>query len=112
MTKSKPPEIPESVQQQADKIVQKFNKTVIKDPSRYYVPRFKGKYLHLDRVSIRRPDRICRLKYNGQIDDWDFAIYKYSDGAYDPDEWAFPGSEHVDGTIEGAMKAGLKAYPD
>ena len=43
--------------------------------------------------------------------DWEFAIFKYSDGNYDADEWMFPGSEHVDGTIEGAMRAGLEAYP-
>jgi hypothetical protein len=30
---------------------------------------------------------------------------------YDPDEWFFPGSEFVDGTLQGAMKAGLEAYP-
>ncbi len=42
---------------------------------------------------------------------WEFAIYKYSDGRYDPDEWFFPGSGEVDGTIEGAMQAGLQAYP-
>jgi hypothetical protein len=42
---------------------------------------------------------------------WEFAIYKYSDERYDPEEWMFPGAEEVDGTIEGAMRAGLKAYP-
>jgi hypothetical protein len=42
---------------------------------------------------------------------WDFAIYKYSDEAYDSDEWFFTGAEEVDGTIVGAMRAGLKAYP-
>ena len=42
---------------------------------------------------------------------WEFAIYKYSDERYDPEEWIFPGAEEVDGTIEGAMRAGLKAYP-
>ena len=30
---------------------------------------------------------------------------------YDAEEWFFPGEEHIDGTIEGAMKAGLEAYP-
>ena len=112
MPRTKAPDISEAVQQQANEIVQKFNKKVIKDPIRYYLTRFKGKYLFLDRVDVGRPGRICRLKYNGQIDDWDFAIYKYSDGVYDPEEWAFPGSNFIDGTIEGAMKAGLKAYPD
>jgi hypothetical protein len=37
--------------------------------------------------------------------------YKYSDERYDEEEWFFPGAGHVDGTIEGAMKAGLEAYP-
>jgi hypothetical protein len=45
------------------------------------------------------------------MDDWEFAIYKYSSERYDPDEWFFPGVGLVDGTIEGAMKAGLEAYP-
>ena len=42
---------------------------------------------------------------------WEFAIYKYSDEHYDPTEWFFDGSGEVDGTIEGAMRAGLQAYP-
>ena len=45
------------------------------------------------------------------MDDWDFAIYKYSTEKYDLDECMFPGDQFVDGTIEGAMKAGLQAYP-
>ena len=40
-----------------------------------------------------------------------YSIYKYSDEHYDEEEWFFPGNEHVDGTLEGAMKAGLEAYP-
>jgi hypothetical protein len=30
---------------------------------------------------------------------------------YAPNKWSFPGSELVDGTIEGAMRAGLEGYP-
>jgi hypothetical protein len=41
---------------------------------------------------------------------WDFAIFKWSTETYDPDEWMFPGSDLVDGTVEGAMRAGLEAY--
>jgi putative transposase len=44
-------------------------------------------------------------------DRWEFAIYKYSDERYDADEWLFPGAGYVDGTLEGAMRAGLEAYP-
>jgi hypothetical protein len=53
---------------------------------------------------------ICRLTYTGKLDDWGFAIFKWSNERYDPDEWFFPGAEELDGTIEGAMRSGLKAY--
>ena len=42
---------------------------------------------------------------------WEFAIYKYSSEGYDDDEFFFPGAGNVDGTVEGAMLAGLEAYP-
>ena len=45
------------------------------------------------------------------MDGWEFAIYKHSSERYDPDEWFFPGAGNVDGTVEGAMEAGLEAYP-
>jgi hypothetical protein len=45
------------------------------------------------------------------MDDWDFAIYRHSRERYDPEEWFFPGSQLVNGTIQGAMEAGLAAYP-
>jgi hypothetical protein len=54
---------------------------------------------------------MCRLTYTGKMDGWEFAIFKWSDEAYDPDEWFFPGFEEVDGTVQGAMRAGLEAYP-
>ena len=54
---------------------------------------------------------MARLEYLGKIDEWDFAIFKWSTEAYDPEEWFFPGAELVDGTIEGAMMAGLEGYP-
>lgn len=55
-------------------------------------------------------DKICRLTYNGDLEKMDFAIYKYSSEKYDPSEFSFPGSNHVDSSLEGAMKARLKAY--
>ena len=78
-----------------------------------YVPRFKKKFLYLDRAGLRgRLSEICRLTWTGDMNSWEFAIYKHSTNRYDPDEWFFPGAEEVDGTIEGAMRAGLAAYPD
>jgi hypothetical protein len=41
----------------------------------------------------------------------EFAIYKFSTGKYDPKERGFPGAEYLDGTIEGAVKAIISAFP-
>lgn len=54
--------------------------------------------------------KLGRLKYNGQMDKWDFAVFRYSREFYDPDEWMFPGAEELDGTIEGALRAGQEIY--
>lgn len=103
--------IPAQVREWADEIIQRFNTNVIKNPKRAYIARYRGSYLYLDRLEYEKQRPIARLTYAGSPEDWAFAIYKYSDERYDAEEWLFPGSEHVDGTIEGAMKAGLEAYP-
>jgi hypothetical protein len=104
-------QIPNDIKQRADEVVNQFNKTVIKKTSSYYVTRYKGDFLYLDRANYGQRGSICRLTYTGDFTNWGFAIFKYSSETYDSSEWFFPGSEHVDGTIEGAMKAGLAAYP-
>lgn len=103
--------IPESIKKQVAEIVKRFNAEAIKDPDQFYITRYRGNYLYLDRNDYGTVGPICRLEFNGKMDNWDFAIFKYSSERYDPDEWFFPGSELVDGTVEGAMKAGLEAYP-
>ena len=62
-------------------------------------------------AGCRCPGLICRLRYTGCFEKWEFAIFKYSSMTYDSHEWMFPGSQFIDGTIEGAMKAGMEAYP-
>jgi hypothetical protein len=103
--------IPPEVKEQADEIVKNFNETGIDDPHVYYLTRYRGRFLYLDLVSYEQIGPICRLEYTGDINQWEFAIFKYSDERYDPEEWFFPGSGYIDGTIAGAMKAGLEAYP-
>jgi len=114
--------IPAEVQEEVQKLIDEFNSVHLKEstallntffPSkkkRGYSARFKGKYLYLDRTDRSEPLPICRLTWNGKIDNWDFAIYKYSSEKYDAEEWFFPGEEFVDGTVTGAMKAGMEAY--
>ena len=103
--------IPDEVKTDVEAIVQHFNTTVLRNPHCLYVPRYRGKFLYLDRQDDGRQHPICRLEYTRNMGDWSFAIYKYSDERYDTEEWFFPGAGHVDGTVEGAMKAGLEAYP-
>lgn len=103
--------IPDLIKKQIDEIVERFNKKVIGDPNCFYLTRYRGSFLYLDREDHGVSSHVCRLRYNGDMKSWDFAIYKYSSERYDSEEWFFPGAGHVDGTIEGAMKAGLEAYP-
>ena len=102
--------IPDDIKAQMNEIVARFNEGS-GDPTCFYAARFRGSYLYLDRSDFGQIGSICRLKYTGDMDNWGFAIYKFSSERYDLEEWFFPGSEYVDGTVEGAMRAGLQAYP-
>ena len=55
--------------------------------------------------------KLGRLKYNGQMDNWDFAVFKYSREFYDADDWMFPGAMNLNGTIRGALSTGIELYP-
>ena len=102
--------IPAEIKNEVERIVSEFNRDVLKSSDCYYVSRYRGRYLYLDRVTFGCQSQICRLTYTGKIEDWEFAIFKYS-SERDPDEWLFPGSQFIDGTVEGAMKARMEAYP-
>jgi len=104
--KSIPAEVKERVQQTVDR----FNEDELGECGMLYTVRFRGRHLYIDRDDGAGARPICRLTYTGDMNAWDFAIYKYSSERYDPDEWRFPGAEAVDGAIEGALRAGMKAY--
>ena len=109
MTKMK---IPPEVKTQVDEIVARFNQTVLKkQPHRWFSTRYRSQYLYLDRPETYRTWPVCRLTYTGKMDEWEFAIYKFSVERFDPNEWMFYGYGEVDGTIEGAMRAAMQAYP-
>jgi hypothetical protein len=102
--------IPVEAREAALRIIARFNQKVLAASGCCYAPRFKGKYLYLDREDSGNVGPICRLEYIKRKRHWEFAIYKCSDNCYDPEECFFPGSDLVDGTIEGALKAGMEAY--
>jgi hypothetical protein len=103
--------ISDEVRASVEARVAQFNQAEVEDPHQYFSVRFRGKYAYLDRDEYGHLGPRARLTYTGDLEHWDFAIYKYSDNGYDPDEWFFPGAQHVDGTIEGALRAAMLAYP-
>ena len=103
--------IPQEIKTKANKIIEGFNSSTLEDDPEYaYVPRYKERFLYLDRNEEGLVSPIARLEYTGDFSKWNFAIFKYSVERYDPNEWFFPGSEELNGTIIGALKAAEKAY--
>ena len=102
--------IPVQFREQALSAVKQFNETELADTGSRYIARFKGKYLYLDRDDSGDIEHICRLDFAGPKRGWYFAIYNYSDGRYDEEDWFFPGNQLVDGTVDGALRAGMVAY--
>jgi len=104
--------IPEEIQKEVNKIISTFNEKVYKKkPGVEFYAIYKGDFLYLNRKEGEADGPIARLRFNGQIDNWDFAIFRWSNERYDPNEFLFPGSNHINGSIEGALKAGNEAYP-
>ena len=100
------------IQEKVNKIIDDFNASEFKNqPDFMYYPMYRSGFLYIYRKEGEKDGPICRLKYTGNFTGWDFAIYKYSRDKYDSNEFCFPGFQYINGTIEGALKAGIEAYP-
>ncbi len=106
-------EIPKEIQVEVIKIIDTFNEIHFKGRKVdiAYYPVFKGKDLLLNRMEFGKDSPVARLTYTENMNKWDFAIFRWTTEEYDPEEDFFPGVQFVDGTVEGAMKAGMAAYP-
>jgi hypothetical protein len=82
--------IPDEIKAQVNEIVARFNEGS-GDPTCFYATRYRGNYLYLDRSDFGQIGPICRLKYTGDMNNWEFAIYKFSSERYDPEECFSPG---------------------
>lgn len=102
--------IPDEVKEDVREIIDRFNEGELGEWPIEYSGRFRGCHLYLYRDDGSGPGPICRLSYTGNMHAWEFAIYKYSTDRYDPEEWWFPGAEKLDGTVKGALRAGMEAY--
>jgi hypothetical protein len=104
--KTIPPEVKREVEEQ----VEIFNIKELYPMNRAYFVRFRGRfaYFYKDDGNGLRP--VCRIKHNGKMTNWEFAIFKWSSERYDSEDTWYPGFVFVDGTVQGALMAGLKAF--
>ncbi len=105
--------IPQEIQIKIIKIIDEFNNEELDLINEFYkyIAEFKGKYIYL---TIKKYDSILpagRLSFSGEINNLDFAIYKYSSEKYDVNEMMFPGFHFINGTVKGALYACNTAYP-
>jgi len=103
--------IPDNLITEIYSIVDLFNSKTYKENEAEFIPVVKGGFLYLNREENGYVEKVVRLKYTGDMKNWEFAIYRFSTESYDDHDIFFPGDEYIDGTIEGAMKAGDEAYP-
>jgi hypothetical protein len=88
-TKRKQPKrvsIAEEVKRAVEAIVERFNRENSARDDCYYEAQFQGSYCYLSRADYGRLGPICRLTYTGQMDKWEFAIFKWSSEKYAPNE--------------------------
>jgi len=101
------------IKQEIEKTIEQFNNQEFasESDSYAYFATYRGKFIYLN---IRNKETVYpagRLTYTGDLNDMEFAIYKFSKEKYDSDEFMFPGIQHLDGTIKGALHACNTAYP-
>lgn len=119
MAKSTTIKLSEEQKELLSQRVETFNKA----NKSFYQVTFKGKFCYISRVDKTKSffgflgggsaieTHIGRLTYSGNIEKMEFAVFKYSSETYDANEFFFPGAGKLDGTIEGALRAGLEIYP-
>ena len=98
------------VQGKINEIIENFNTKEFKQGKLKYFAEFKDNYIYLNVKEPNHISPVSRLEFEGDLKGMNFAIFKWSTESYDQDETFFPGVEELDGTLEGAMKAGIKAY--
>jgi hypothetical protein len=104
--------VPIAVQSELGDRANAFSKKELSRRAYRYCPDARGKFIYLLRLkSDGSFQRLGRLTYNGDTENMEFAIFKFSSGKYDPKECWFPGAQHLNGTIEGALRALTEAYP-
>ena len=104
--------IPIKVQDIICDMVNDYNKKILSQKTAARcIANPKGKFIYLMYIYPNdKIKRVGRLTYNSELKNMEFAIFKYRTETYVTNK-SFRGDEYLNGTIEGALKAVLKAYP-
>ncbi|HOP47566.1 MAG TPA: hypothetical protein PK874_07885 [Desulfobacteraceae bacterium] len=103
--------IPKEIKQKINDIIGLFNKDELKNSEFQIVSELRGIFLYIDIQEAQDSlTHLCRLKFTGDMENWEFAVYRHSRDNYDSDVCLFPGNSYLDGSIIGAIKAGMVAY--
>jgi hypothetical protein len=88
--------VPMEIQSEIGKRVTAFNdKYLSKKGGRYWADA-RGKFIYLRYGDeFQTSDPICRLTYHGDLENMDFAIFKWSTEKYDPNEFCITSTEHL-----------------
>ena len=103
--------VPIDIQGELSERARKFSEQ-LKLKYRYF-PDARGKFIYLARMKPGDVfyQRLGRLTYDGDKENMKFVIFNFSSKKYDIEALLFPGFQHLDGTIEGALQALTEAYP-
>ena len=105
--------ISKEIKDKIRQMVKKFNEDEFDliDDFYKYVVEFKGVDVFIKIKKYEKLFPVAKLRYTGNIDKMEFAIFKYSINEYDANENFSPGSKYLDGTVSGALYACNTAYP-
>jgi hypothetical protein len=101
--------IPKKITEQAAEAVRKFNEKQFLEGDMEYLYTIDGKYVYLKMRRKKNISPIARIEFTGDPKAWKFAVYNPATESFS-ENTEFPGVEYIDGSIEGAMKAGVSAF--
>ena len=90
--------------------VSAFNIQLLMHKEVCFYTRFRGRYLYLFFETPKGFEPFCRLGFTGDPNGWKFAVFQSRSKRYEPPSPDFPGAQLFDGTVEGALRAGVAAY--
>ena len=105
-------QVPIRVQSEIMDRVQKFNRKYLSEEKSQYYSDARGKFIYFRRtINNGYFEGVFRLTYVEGLKNMPFALYRRDTGKYDANAHGFFGEEFVNGTIEGALTAGIMVYP-